>query len=246
MTQSLYKLARAKKLPKHQFMDEDTLNWITKNIPNELGNIDYSLIKKQFAQKLLNLTKYLPEIEWYQNKLVINGIHGSLHSYRVATYTLILNELLHINLNNDLLCVAGLCHDIKRNDDKDDISHGQRSAFWVKNNKGLIEKHLNKKFADNDFSFIILAIFFHDINCESSNKKILTQKQQSYLNVLKTADAIDRYRLPKIKWWINDSYLELKPTAKIKAFAFDLIFITEINKLKSLTLKQSIQCFLQT
>lgn len=242
MNQPLYKLAQFKKLPEHQFMDAETLSWISRNIPEEIKNIDYSIIKNRFKKKFINLTEYAPKIEWFENKLIAKGIHGILHLYRVTSYLIILNILLDLKLDENSLYFMGLFHDIKRLNDKNDISHGKKSAIWIEQNKDMIEKFLNKKISDETFINISLAISLHDIDCD--NKKY-TQNQLKYINILKTSDALDRYRLPKIKWWLNDSYLIIKPPVNIKAFAFNLILYTENNKLKFIPLKQSIKCFLR-
>jgi hypothetical protein len=47
------------------------------------------------------------------------------------------------------------------------------------------------------------------------------------VDIVKTADALDRYRLPKLKWWINDSYLRCLPPDWIKRTAYDLVVASE-------------------
>lgn len=52
------------------------------------------------------------------------------------------------------------------------------------------------------------------------------------IDVLKTADALDRYRLPKLKWWIDDAQIKIVPSDDFKAFSFDLIIASERRFLK--------------
>jgi hypothetical protein len=57
---------------------------------------------------------------------------------------------------------------------------------------------------------------------------------------LRTADALDRYRLPKVKWWIDDAYLNKKPSDALKAFAFDLVVRSETDRLQGVSDKDSV------
>lgn len=245
MKAPLYKLAQLKKMPLHQFMDARTLSWIAENILIDLKNVDNSKIKRRFGKKLVHYTKYLPEKKWYGNKFISNGIHGILHAYRVTCYMAILNKLNNLKLNEKLLLITGMLHDIGRDNDKDNLGHGQRSSAWIIKNKKNIEKQINKKISNREIGLILPAIKLHEFNYNYIPIKDLNKVQLKYLNVLKTADALDRYRLPKIKWWLNDSYLKLKPSKTVKKFAFDFIVATEKNKLKSLSVKKSMLCFLQ-
>lgn len=236
MTQPLYKLAEMKKLPKHQFMDVETLDWIKSGIPNGLRINDY-LAERRFEKELNYLVDYIPKAAWYKNKSIFNGMHGFLHAYRVAAYLLILNSVFKLRLNKYVLCVAGLFHDIKRVDDRSDIGHSKRSAIWVKNNKKLIQKFIpSKKFTNNDWTNIISAIKFHDADLRENLKVKPSEENILYIDILKSADALDRYRLPKKKWWINNSYLKIKPSRAIKNFAFNLIIATEDLKIRLMSL----------
>ena len=72
-------------------------------------------------------------------------------------------------------------------------------------------------------------------NDELALKEIINMYNQILkINVskyLRAADALDRFRLPKVKWWIDDSYLEIKPTAEMKEFSFNLVVSSEQYRL---------------
>jgi hypothetical protein len=62
-----------------------------------------------------------------------------------------------------------------------------------------------------------------------SDKEYLKHKE--IIDLLKTADALDRYRLPKLKWWINDDFVIVIPDESEKSFAYNLVINSEKNYL---------------
>jgi hypothetical protein len=59
---SLIRLAQEKKLPIHQYMDEETLAWIKSNEPNFQGS---GIIQPAACDSLNILQSYTPKTEWF-------------------------------------------------------------------------------------------------------------------------------------------------------------------------------------
>ena len=214
----LYILAKRKELGKIQVMDIDTINWIESNL-----NIKYSKIKK-FVSKIspMKIDKFIdvmPKLEWFHGRSHFDSIHGFNHLSRVIIYAHILNLIKNKNDCEKYLIAAGM-HDVCRLNDKKDINHGIRSAKWILKNG---EKFgLNKKNREE----IFYMVKYHNIELDKIPENIKDKFAQSIL-FLKTIDALDRYRLPKRSWWIDEKMLSLKLPEGILNFAKNLVVETE-------------------
>ena len=186
MSKYLYQKLLIKPYPKHQYMDEESVDWLKNNLNIKYSNSD--------VKKIINKLKKFPIDELKINKkfyIKYNGlgIHGVRHQIRVAIYIWIIIEYYNINIPHEMviqLLQAALYHDLMRKNDNADIKHGVNSALFIK-----------KEYPDID-SIIINAVVNHD--------KIIDD-YSIYDKLLKTADALDRYRLPKEKWWVKKEYL---------------------------------------
>jgi len=85
-----------------------------------------------------------------------------------------------------------------------------------------------------DIISIAAAIELHEIPYDTFTlgQQELYRTNTLLVDVLKTADALDRYRLPKLKWWINDEHLRLRPSLSLKQIAFTVVATSEGNFLK--------------
>lgn len=54
------------------------------------------------------------------------------------------------------------------------------------------------------------------------------------MNIVKAADALDRFRLPKTKWWPDSKKMPLAPTNEIFALAYNLVLLTEKEAIRGL------------
>ena len=218
---SLIDLAEQNNLPDHQYMDEETLSWICGNpVVCDHKKIDYSPIEFQ---------KFFPKKEWYPSLEVASSIHGVRHSARVAVFSEVLFKsrnwlFFYLNLKN-VLTVAFL-HDICRESDKNDIGHGRRSADWFSNNIIEVENTFHVRYNKKDVDSIINAIAYHDVDHNRIEKDI-SFGHRKIIDIIKTADALDRYRMPKIKWRIDCRRLNLIPSEKMKFFAYMMVCLTE-------------------
>lgn len=111
-----------------------------------------------------------------------------------------------------MILYSGLFHDIARLNDRSDDGHSKRSAdrlIKFKPSKSEIE---GEKLID-----LLYAIEHHET--EEGDYEELTDT----LKYLKTADALDRFRLPKLKWWPNRLIMEYVPPAYVFSIAYRLV-----------------------
>ncbi|MFC5800188.1 hypothetical protein [Streptomyces formicae] len=52
-------------------------------------------------------------------------------------------------------------------------------------------------------------------------------RAEALTDLLKAADALDRYRLPKLKWWPSTAHLRVPQIEHLRAVAFDLVVWSE-------------------
>lgn len=227
---SLIVLAQENTLPDYQYMDLETLSWIINNPPQIVPNInqdnpsiDIELIKR-----------FIPKREWFLNDEIIDSIHGVRHLGRCLAYALILSK--NETINNELVIATAL-HDIARRNDKGDPGHGERAAIWFDQNIKIFCKYFGIDKIDS--RIIIDAIKYHEIPYENIPENIITYSG-SVINTLKSADALDRYIQPKLKWRIDDSLLKDKPTDSEKLFAYNLVIESEKNFLSGLSSEKAI------
>lgn len=202
--ESLWNLAQKRQQPDWQYLDSETLDEIEKNKPT----FGLGATKVRFTPEDLELIKFLvPRESWYLEKRIVSSIHGISHTLRVMVFALILGRLHQLN-NDELknLIFAASVHDVRRLDDKGDGGHEQRAVSWLEGRPS--------------------ELYRIDSNVVSRSIGIL--KDGGLLTkFLRTADALDRYRLPKIKWWIDENFLEVIPPEYLKTFAFELIVKSE-------------------
>jgi hypothetical protein len=227
----LFILAEKKQLPAHQYMDSETLSWIIANNPFQ-GQcyIDSTNTSKIF--KKINASR-LPE-NWSFTPEEVDTIHGLRHVIRVAINGL--NLLQYGFAENDLektVLLSALFHDISRKDDHADEGHSERSAKWFLENIELIKKTFFQM-EDIEKENIYYAILFHEEPLKNLVDKIEYLNHKRAVDLLKIADALDRYCQPKTKWWIDDEKIPLSPPISAKHFAYKLVVKSEGNHLKGM------------
>ena len=84
---------------------------------------------------------------------------------------------------------------------------------------------------------VLKAITYHEEDYENIPHK---DRNDDFVNLLKAADALDRYRLPKMSWWINDKFLTIKPKPEEKNFAFNMVTFTEKELLEKKSYREII------
>lgn len=230
---SLFELAKKNKLPLHQFIDFETIEWINLNKPNfklsQKSKIE--LPKRHFIER------FVPEKSWFLDKREIDSIHGLRHLLRTIIHSAILTTrfISCDKKSQKIAMIIASIHDIGRKNDKDDLEHGKRSAAWFRKNVSRIEKKFRINFEKEEKEKIYWAIFFHGLLKFDSKYKVFYKKFKNEINIIKAADALDRFRLPKIKWWINEKMIDIKLNEEIKDCAFNLVVKSEMSFLNGQT-----------
>lgn len=224
---SLIQKAKKKKLPSEQFMDQETLSWIKKNKPkfkSKKINRNVFDCKKIFFY----LNKFYPKDSWFVKIRAINTIHGIRHMMRVLIYAVIISDYLKLTQKTTYkLSVASAIHDLRRINDNTDPGHGQRAAEWFIKNNIRILNFFKLKMTKQDIEEIYYIIFFHAQDYQIILNDLNYLKYEKNINIFKTLDALDRYRLPKLKWWIDDRYLIFSPPSFCKEVAYELVSVSE-------------------
>ena len=218
---NLVELAERKMLPHFQRMDERTLCWIRSSAPTRP-----ELAHRIGVARLIRRVKTWPmETSWFLEPKTIDGLHGIRHALRVAVHAQLLAERYGLSCHiQHLLVTAALLHDVRRIDDRGDPRHGAQCAEWISSIKDL---ECLVAFSGEERDLICSAVSRHDVTPEDAGSERMAGMLIEGL--LKTADALDRYRLPKRSWWIDGSRLRIQPTEDLKAFAFDLVVASECH-----------------
>lgn len=236
---SLHKRALLKRMPEQQFLDAETVDWIAQNRPLDLPNEGSKLLLSQ-EEKDIVANAALPT-EWFSNDERALTIHGQLHHFRTAVFAAtIARQNGATESQAKTVFVAGLVHDIARTHDKDDPTHAIRSAEWFKENYKEVKDSLGKYMRDVSADEVSAIIEVHDGAMDNASEELIDLK-----HILRTADALDRYRLPKLSWWIRDEYLKSKPTTEMKTTAFDVVVSSENEMLASRNVKKATQQILR-
>ena len=211
------------KKPVHQFHDENSLMWIQTNRVNILPK-NYFL-PDQFVKIVAAFKPWLfLEDFWFTDSLIRDGIHGYRHNSRVAIHALYL-AVQNYDLSKDELkaiMFACLIHDCRRENDNADREHGLRAANWLNERIDILPEDI-QIFADH----IKFAITVHTDLYDKIVEESLYDTFGLFVDILKTADSMDRYRFPRSDWWFLEKFVKLIPTQDHLAFAFDLALQTE-------------------
>ena len=234
---SLVALAAKRRLPRHQSMDIDTLQWIKSNRPRDFpsGPVEHPPIM---------VARYaIAPRRWFTLACQADSLHGQRHGARVAILAAHLARLGELPVDQTLEAViAAALHDCRRLHDQDDTGHGARAARWFLQRHPNVIAHLPSA-AKNVRRFVIAtAVELHDVPYEEFDE-VQERKYQaapSIVDIVKTADALDRYRLPKLKWWPNHDRLRLIPPRWLHRYAFDLVVKTEGHRLNGLSSERAI------
>ncbi len=233
---SLFEIYNNRKgqFPKHHYMDLETINWIEENKPTFNINISTKRsIKPEIDKILLEIKKFTPLSNWFLNPEEENTIHGMRHILRVTFFSLVLVSLKDYdkecpNIFQNVL-VASALHDLRRRNDLVDLYHSKRTARWFKENISSVENHYEIHLSEGDIDEIYQAILLHNKPYKDIFDNPEYIKYKTLTDILKTADALDRYRLPNVSFWINDKHLSLIPTDNLKQIAFELLILSELN-----------------
>ncbi len=235
---SLIKLIQKGKIPLHQFMDMDTINWIKENKPSFNINTSFKInLKSEIDEYISEINNYVPSLDWFLILKKKDTIHGMRHILRVIFNSLLLVSLSDIKAPNLLKTslIAASLHDLRRQNDLRDLNHGKRAAKWFINNISLIEDQYAIQLSQEEIDEIYYAILFHDLPYKKIVENKFYKNCKTLTNILKTADALDRYRLPSLRLWFKNRLVSIIPPDFLKFIAYQLVILSEIKYLNGET-----------
>lgn len=121
----------------------------------------------------------------------VSVLHTREHCSRVLLYALLIADKIVVSdKEKEVLCHAAVFHDSRRQDDWQDVGHGQRAADYYQSYcaENSLEYH--------PWSYDIMA--WHDRDDESGKdamKEDVTGREILLYQIFKDADALDRFRL---------------------------------------------------
>lgn len=195
-----------------QMMDKKTLKWLFQTAKPKKTEIT-DIYPKYISVSDTLYEKYKPRSEWFAKKEILGSIHGIRHVFREIILAGVLYQLYSPNFELSDLLLCSLVHDLRRINDNVDEGHGKRAAEWL-------------LFNQSNFSPI------HNLEMcldAVSNHDVLTTENLSneLLKYLKAADALDRYRQPKEKWWPKKEYFLIEIDDSLLEFAKYFTYVTE-------------------
>ncbi|MEF9904756.1 hypothetical protein [Streptomyces sp. P9-A2] len=226
LTASLIDLAAQGQLPLHQHMDQATIAWISDNRP-DLPQATRPALRPP-SQGLLTRSG-LPTL-WLADPRLYTSLHGVRHAMRTAALAAVLAEANGLDdADTATTIVAAAVHDCQRRHDKDDRGHGARAAIWLAANADTVWGHFGLTATPRRIVQAATAIRLHDIPYEAFTADDRTDhtRAERITDVVKAADALDRYRLPKLKWWPDAQYIRELAFDQVRSLAFDLVLISE-------------------
>jgi hypothetical protein len=224
MSMPLYLKIQNKVFEDLQILDLETLEWIRSRQNPKI----FSISENKADFKPLNeeeIKEVIPKLEWFSNSNRALSIHGRSHAVRTTLFSYAICKLNNISSYKKHLVAASI-HDISRGVDNDDFDHGERSANWFKENHSLFRGLTQKEKEE-----IYFAVYYHDIEQENIPIEIL-DKNREIINVLKCADALDRFRLPKEKWWPNRNFFKIDIPDWVFEMAKWLVYQSELDIIK--------------
>jgi hypothetical protein len=218
----LYISAKIGALPNLQLMDLKTLEWIKRTAKPSFLKI--STLRQKFTPfALKDITPFIPQKEWFANSQHISSIHGLRHILRVLINSAVINSLEGYTWSPTLMAAAAT-HDIRRLNDKSDEGHGLRSAEWIRQNyKSIL---FTKTFTFDEIEAICHIISSHELPFKQIPPEIY-RKFKKPINILKAADALDRFRLPTQKWWPKKKLIQVKSAYFMMGLAKYFVYRSE-------------------
>jgi hypothetical protein len=226
--ESLVELAARRQLPHHQYTDPQTLRWIEANRPAFPG--DPVLRLRPAAQRLL--ARSAVPAAWWAEPRTTHSLHGVRHAMRTAALAALLAEDAGLGEEETAdLVLAAAVHDCRRRHDKDDQGHGRRAASWLARNADAVWAHFGLTPAPHRLRRAAVAIRLHDVPYAAFTADDRGDHARSahLCDLLKAADALDRYRLPKLSWWPDPAHVRVDSAAfdRLGATAFHLVVRSE-------------------
>ncbi len=225
------------KLPRHWYMDLNTLTRIKRNKPNFKNSAEFnSNLISQIDKLTSELKRFIPDSTWFLVPEEINTIHGVRHLLRVNFLSMLLITLdkkIPIDFIK-MSAITSSLHDLRRRNDLLDTPHARRGAKWFIKNTSLIRDFFKIELSEEEIDTIYYSILFHDLPYKKISDDPNYKKYKVFIDITKTADALDRYRLPKVDWWIKDHLVSFVPSDDFKLVAYQLVVSSETHFLNGI------------
>ncbi|WP_411070694.1 hypothetical protein [Streptomyces sp. cmx-4-25] len=226
LTASLIDLAARGQLPLHQHMDHATVAWISDHRP-DLPPATRPALRPQSKELLAH--GGLPT-RWWADPRLYTSLHGVRHAMRTAALAAVLAETNGLDdADTATAILAAAVHDCQRRHDQDDRGHGAHAAIWLAVNADTVWGHFGLAATPRRIVQAATAVRLHDIPYEAftADDKSDHARAERITDVVKAADALDRYRLPKLKWWPDSRYVREPAFDQLRGLAFDLVLLSE-------------------
>jgi hypothetical protein len=167
---------------------------------------------------------------WLAKPQITDSLHGIRHALRTAVMAALLAELTHLDEDDTAtLITAAAVHDCRRLHDKDDHGHGARAAIWLTHNANAVWGHFHRPVSPRAIDQTATAVRLHDVpyGAFTPEDHADHHRAEALTDLLKAADALDRYRLPRLKWWPKTAHLRVPQIEHLRAVAFDLVVWSE-------------------
>lgn len=223
---SLVELAARKQLPHHQYTDPATVRWITANRPVLSGGPPPRL--RATSQGLL-LRSAIPA-DWLAEEKCLDSLHGIRHAMRTAVLAALLAEAAGLSEDDTAtLVLAAAVHDCRRLHDRDDRGHGARAAIWLTDQADTVWNHFGLVATPSRIATAATAVRLHDVSYDafSEDDQADHARAEIICDLLKAADALDRYRLPKLSWWPDPVQVRSDAFSALRTTAFELVIRSE-------------------
>lgn len=230
----LYLRAKDKELGELQIMDRPTLEWIRENSLSKVEEYEKynNLIPKLVKEDFDLIESLIPKKEDFYSPEHFYSIHGLSHILRVMFLTILVCKLIGEKDYLSYLISASI-HDIRRVNDNQDKGHGLRAKNW------FLEKQ--DRFSDikYDLKTVTETSHYHETDYQEIDAETLS-KHKREIDIFKACDALDRFRQPKEKWWINPEYVELKQALVLMPVARKFTLQSEDMILEGLDIKKAV------
>ncbi|MFD9413306.1 hypothetical protein ACFWC9_01060 [Streptomyces goshikiensis] len=236
---SLVELAARKQLPHHQYTDPATVRWITANRPVVSDGPPPQL--QATSQRLMSRSA-IPT-DWLAEPKCLDSLHGIRHAMRTAALAALLAETAGLSDDDTAtLVLAGAVHDCQRLHDKDDRGHGARAAIWLTDNADTVWNHFGLVATPSRIATAATAVRLHDLPYEAFSEDDHADHARSEVicDLLRAADALDRYRLPKLSWWPDPAQVRCEAFSGLRATAFELVVRSETAWLAGATSAEAV------
>ncbi|MFE9597100.1 hypothetical protein [Streptomyces hokutonensis] len=230
---NLVELAARKQLPHHQFTDHATVRWIEENRPHLVDGAPSEI--RVTSRRLL--TRAAIPADWLAEPRLRDSLHGIRHAMRTAALAALLAETTGLDEpDTATLIVAAAVHDCRRLHDKDDRGHGARAAQWFTSNAEVIWEHFHVEATELAVAQASTSVRLHDVPYSdfTTDDEAHYSIAQKISDLVKAADALDRYRLPKLSWWPDPQHVRVEAFDQLRAAAFDLVLWSEAGHLAGL------------